>query len=663
MGVGLEVIGTSNNNTSSQKAVYGAWENFISGGECVPSVVSDVIKSSWQRSLANGVGPSALGPPVLVKGDSLKQLQLDNRDLHAALENVEEHLSDILEETKSMLLLADSNGVLMDVFGNSKLLGSAKAEAIAPGSAWSENVVGTNAIGTAIALKQAVEIHAAEHFCESVKIWSCSAVPILDYLDGDLLGVIDVTTLSEQYSSRSIGLAIAMARQIEEQLHSRDLIRCMELVDWFHDTKSRWANNGVILLDRKGRVLKVDGNAKGAIAATSEGAAMAVGTRLLEATGEVTLDDLSFDLPDTVKPVSIEPIARKGEWQGGMLVLALQDSGRTMVSLGHQIRTHVPAAQVEKAFATIVSNSEKIAAIKERARRFAMTQAPVLIQGETGCGKELFSSAIHQASSVLDGPFVAINCGGLVGDLVASELFGYESGAFTGASSKGRPGKFEEADGGTLFLDEIGELPLDTQVILLRVLQDGVVMRLGSSRQRKINVRVIAATNRNLEEEVKAGRFRRDLYYRLKVMTLSLPPLREHVEDIEMLANTFLAEFSERYFSSQKSLDPETMTALCGYQWPGNVRELRGVLESMFVLSDDAVLTVNELPEEIAGAALPATLNTGAKDCATLSDLERLAIENEIERQAGNLSKVAQQLGIARSTLYRKMDEYQIDRQ
>jgi DNA-binding NtrC family response regulator len=250
---------------------------------------------------------------------------------------------------------------------------------------------------------------------------------------------------------------------------------------------------------------------------------------------------------------------------------------------------------------------------------------------------------------------LAVNCGTLTRELAASELFGYEAGAFTGAAPKGRAGKFEEADGGTLFLDEIGELPLDVQVGLLRVLQDNVVLRVGGNQERKVKVRIIAATNRDLEEDVAAGRFRLDLLYRLKVLSLRVPPLRERLDDLQMLVVTRL---HEAYGLGRKRVAPALLAALEAHAWPGNVRELHGVVESMYVLSDSDELTPADLPE---GFALSRVVEAGALPAEaprSISRMARAAIEAELAANGNNLSEVARRLGISRSTLYRKIKRY-----
>lgn len=660
----IEILGRDYNDKSTQKAVMTAWEEFLLHGECISSAVRAVVKASWQRCLDHGVGQTVQRAPVARGASSLEELRHLNSDLLSALGDVEANLTEILKQTGSLLLLSDSRGVVIHMSGDSKVINAAKSELILPGYGWCEDSAGTNAIGTAIELKQAVAIHAVEHFCEPVKRWSCSAAPIMDTLSGELLGVIDVTTLSGNHSLHNMAVAVTASQQIEEILHSRQLIKNMQLIDWYHEVGPQWKKDGIILLDQKGRTIKTNPCVEKLISASGVMADFTKERCVESLTEEAILEQYAKALPETARPLSLESFNSKGQWQGGILVVVASAScsRHSLNGVAHEEKNSICPEQVAQAFSKIISQSQEIQEVKDRARRVAMTNAPVLILGETGCGKELFANAIHDASEIADKPFVAVNCGAFTKELVSSELFGYEGGAFTGANPKGRAGKFEEADGGTIFLDEIGELPLDIQVTLLRILQDGVVERIGGTKKRKVNTRIIAATNRNLLEDVGTGRFRRDLYYRLKVMTLYLPPLRERPTDIDILASTFMNELAQKYHSPGKSIHPELAVALRSYDWPGNVRELRSALESMFALSDSPSLTRQDLPTDISNELPQEPMTMAHSDVSKLCEVERQTIVAEIECQDRNLTRVAKHLGIARSTLYRKMEEYHIDR-
>jgi len=304
--------------------------------------------------------------------------------------------------------------------------------------------------------------------------------------------------------------------------------------------------------------------------------------------------------------------------------------------------------------------------IKQLAAKVAPTNATVLITGESGTGKEVVARAIHRLSPRGDGPFVPINLGGIPENLLESELFGYEKGAFTGAERR-KEGLFEIASGGTLFLDEIGELPVHLQVKLLRVIQERKIQRLGGTQNLPIDVRILAATNRNLEERVKQGEFREDLFYRLNVLRIHIPPLRERPEDIEALAGFFLARYSTGSPGPAKSFSFEAMEALKAYSFPGNVRELENLVERACILSDEAVLLPRDLGlGEAAGAGSAPSRQAAARTDAeppveTVKDLERRAIVEALKRRNGNKSRASGDLGISRRTLHNKIKEYGLE--
>lgn len=316
-----------------------------------------------------------------------------------------------------------------------------------------------------------------------------------------------------------------------------------------------------------------------------------------------------------------------------------------------QLRTII-ARQLPKT--KIIGNSQALQDVARLIDRVAPTDKAVLIQGESGTGKELVARAIQEKSHRADKPFVTINCAALPETLVESELFGHEKGAFTGATNR-KDGLFEVADGGTLFVDEIGELPLALQPKLLRVLEDGSLRRVGSHQERRVNVRVIAATNRDLQKEVEEGRFREDLYYRINVMSLVLPPLRDRPEDIPPLIEHFL--------EPGWVLDPEARHALEAYHWPGNVRQLINALDRATVIADDKLITIDDLPREVIADVRPLTSpQPPLLDCGSdLASIERAHIITTLKQEKGNKARAARALGIHRRKLYRLIERLEID--
>lgn len=308
-------------------------------------------------------------------------------------------------------------------------------------------------------------------------------------------------------------------------------------------------------------------------------------------------------------------------------------------------------------FDNIVGHSAAMESLMEKLRLVAPAPSTVLIVGESGSGKELIANALHQNSRRADGPFVAVNCGAIPGEILESELFGHERGAFTGAHQR-RIGLIGSADGGTLFLDEISELSADLQVKLLRVLEERRVTRVGGNEPIAVDFRLVAATNRNLEQWVAEGRFRQDLYYRLKVVTLYTPALRERVEDIPLFVQHFLAQYNEELGRNVKGVHPSVLAALKRYPWPGNVRELRNVIESLVLFSKGDEISLEELPSEYRVPSQPVPTTVGAWQPRTMAEIEREAILRTLEFTGGHRARAAKMLDIGLRTLQRKLKEY-----
>lgn len=316
---------------------------------------------------------------------------------------------------------------------------------------------------------------------------------------------------------------------------------------------------------------------------------------------------------------------------------------------------------------TIIGNSSSIQEVFKVIAKIAQSPSTVLVWGESGTGKELVAYEIHRHSKRANKPFVKINCAAIPSTLIESELFGYERGAFTGAVGS-KPGRFELAHEGTLFLDEVAEMPLEMQVKLLRVLQEQEFERVGGVNTIKVDVRIITATNKDLEAEVKAGKFREDLFYRLNVVPIHLPPLRERREDIDALVRYFLMQFNEKLKKGVTGLTPETLQALRSYAWPGNIRQLENVLERMILMCDGSVLTNADLPDEIEAVAVgkrengeePASLKQIVRK--QTQSLERDLIEKALEETGGNVTRAAEKLGLSRKGLQLKIKELGLKR-
>jgi transcriptional regulator with PAS, ATPase and Fis domain len=363
--------------------------------------------------------------------------------------------------------------------------------------------------------------------------------------------------------------------------------------------------------------------------------------------------------------VNTSPVMLHGKIIGGISaekdisdVVRLHDQLSSTTAHLHNLETELYVEQKEEPFYKIKGRSTAITRAIQLIRKVAHTDATVLITGESGVGKELFAEALHRASNRSDGPFIALNCGAIPAALFESELFGYEKGAFTGAIHEGKKGKIDMAAGGTLFLDEIGELPLDQQVKLLRVLQERQFYRVGGHKPISTNVRIVAATNRDLEKMVEEGNFRQDLFYRLNVVSVHIPPLRERKEDIPELARLFLKEFAVKYGKPLPELAPKTIVSLLEYTWPGNIRQLRNLMERLVILTDQERIEPEHLPEGFKPSSLSFMPENPSPRKAGRSEYEELV--EALRTTYGNKSAAAQLLGISRVTLYNRMKKYNL---
>jgi two-component system, NtrC family, response regulator HydG len=316
------------------------------------------------------------------------------------------------------------------------------------------------------------------------------------------------------------------------------------------------------------------------------------------------------------------------------------------------------ALKEKASFASIIGKSPPFVRIMELVVKIAPTRSTVLLTGESGTGKEIIAEALHFASTREDQPLIKVNCGALSESLLESELFGHEKGAFTGAFQQ-RLGRFESADKGTIFLDEIGEMSPGMQVKLLRVLQDGVLERVGSSRSIRVDVRILAATNRNLEEEVEAGRFRRDLFYRLNVISIEIPPLRARLEDIPLLANYFMNKYGLLNNKKIQGFSPSVQRVLTGYPWPGNVRELENVIERAVSLCQTATIEPTDLPPRIVASLPEAVEQVTIPIGCSLEEVERVVIEKTLDKTKGDKKLAARMLGISLSSLYTRITRHE----
>lgn len=647
-------------NPDQEIAVTAAWERFL-GGQQSAETLRNAVDRSWQRCWVGNVDPTCRSGPPPISDGALHMLRQSHSDLLELSASVMVPARDFLAETGTMMALTDPHGTILSIEGDNRTVDAAGSIHLIPGVSWSELVCGTNAIGTALELGHPVQIHSTEHYCEGIKGWTCSATVIRHPLDNEILGVINVSGLSETFSRHTLGLVVTTASRIENRLAAREMELRYWLLESTMDKLSSNSRDGMILFDQRGRPIKANNTAQRTLVRRG-------GT--IDLTRLDRISALSLDTGDTpstasgmpywIQPEWLQPVLHGDQRIGTLLVLPMAGSTSRADAPDRSV-SHTAVKDDAGAFVSLIGNSARLGDAVAKAAHLAKSKISILLMGETGVGKEEFAHSIHRAGATSAGPFVAVNCGGLSRELLLSELFGYAEGAFTGARRGGQRGKVEAADGGTLFLDEIGEMPLDLQPHLLRVLDQGEIYRLGENQPRKVDFRLVAATHRDLRKEVTEGRFRMDLFYRIAVTSIDVPCLRERPEDILLLAEHFLESAAKKHGLGYHRFSGEVIEALETHVWPGNVRELRNAVESMLLMSTSTVIELDSLPSEIREGlcAEKATTDPSAQ-CSKLriTNVEREVIVEAIRTASGNLTTAAKLLGIAKSTLYLKLDKY-----
>lgn len=497
---------------------------------------------------------------------------------------------------------------------------------------------------------------------------------------GNLAGILSSSLENYMYNS-AMEKTLDQERMAEESVRalnvelkkkSDELVLVNKRLTNFFNTVS----DGVMIVDRQERIIELNPAAKGMLGEKAQAILGMPFSNLVDhkmsskgnllSTCEAFSDvEIMMDSNEGACHclASGEPILNEhGEVTGGLILLRPIQQVQNLV---HRFSGYYATLQ----FSDLIGESEGIREAVRLAKLTATTTSNVLLEGESGTGKEIFAQAIHNWSGRHNGPFIALNCGAIPRELIASELFGYEEGAFTGAKRGGKPGKFELASGGTLFLDEIGDMPLEQQSSLLRVIQEKKVSRIGSDKMIAVNVRLICASNKDLLKEVEIGAFRHDLFYRLKVMSITIPPLRERRPDILLLFNHFIEKLG-RDWGCKFQVNLDVYDFLTEYAWPGNVRELQNVVERAASLAENGVISVRQLPVELYSPFSYAPGNVVLPEqvrCDTREQRQKVAWEAEkskitylLNQHGGNVSKVARDLGISRKTLYNKMRLYAI---
>jgi transcriptional regulator of acetoin/glycerol metabolism len=648
------------NQLSHIKKINSDWGKFITSGDMEGVQVRPHILRSWQRCYTSGVSPMRWEAPTELNPAQLKEELQCNWSLVEAASPILKELGQHLNGTGQILILTNARATIIDVVGDQLAFKRAAGVNLQPGSNISETSHGTNAPGLAIAERQPLTVFASEHYCEGPKEWSCTSAPILYAIGQKIQGTL---TLSGRYmvpNDHSSGLIISATRVIEERLFQQYLQRRSEVLMAYTESILRIKADLIAALDHNGSLLEVSSYQHPLLAIDSSAPAMIPDLqtciqRILSNPMLACTQMDRIELPDHQRYTLTYRAIFKNQTFYGLLLFAHTAAPRRPTrhssgkSDGALVSGEAPGSLDNAPFHRLVGSSPTFKQALELAMRSAVSKAAVLIQGETGVGKEGFAQAIHQASSRSQGAFVAVNCGAIPKELIASELFGYAPGSFTGALAGGSSGKFESAHNGTIFLDEVSELPLDMQPYLLRVLQEKEITRLGTHKPIPIDTRVISATQCDLQQLVAKGRFRQDLYYRLNIVEIKVPPLRERPEDFPHLIIHFLDTFG----LSGTPIREETLQALITYHWPGNVRELMNLIERASVLSQDADALLLEYVQSRLATGCPTPDSVNQPEQTALTD----RIAQTLAHCSGNVSLAAKELGIGRSTIYRHLKE------
>ncbi len=649
----------------NKREVIKIWKLLHERGEYEGITLSPEIRESWARSEALGVNPYKRCCDVIISPAELEERKAANKSLIEQATIMMGHLHRFMEGSGFVFALTDNEGYFLKRIGDKDGLEFTGRANLTEGAKWSEEVMGTNAASLALVLGKPVQLLGYEHYCLCASIATCSASPIFDE-EGRLIGVLNIIGPYHLVNRHTMGMAVAASRAIERQMALHNAYQQSEMANLHKAAIMDSISDGVVTLDNEGCIIHINHQAAQNLGIDHFNSVGEKLTDLMMPENELFFDRINskrrlFGEPllirrknDSIKlAVSCTPLVSKEQGTlGTVIIIQPMKQYKKMIE-------RISGAQAKMTFKDIIGQNPDFKYAVHCAEMAANTDSNILLLGESGVGKDMFAQAIHNASSRCREPFFAINCAALPRELVSSELFGYEEGAFTGARKGGNPGKFELADQGTIFLDEIGEMPLDLQGSLLRVLEEGKITRLGGHEVTSVNVRIIAATNKNLKEEVRKGNFRLDLYYRLSVIDINIPPLRERKDDIPILVEYFVKTIGPRLGKEITKVDDKVLEVLANYDWPGNVRELSNVIERAINITTGSTLTLDVIPLELK-CNLEDKTEIWDKRLPRDPGLQEQIIRSFLHKHKNNKTRVARELGISRSSLYRKMKRFSI---
>ncbi|MCB2340166.1 sigma 54-interacting transcriptional regulator [Clostridium estertheticum] len=604
----------------------------------------------------------------MLKVEGCKDNISKNRKLLNAASRFMVTLYEFLKGSGFFIVLLDNECCILKIIGDEDVVEEALSLNMVVGAYMSESSIGTTAMGIAIKEQNPIQISEKEHFIAAYQRWTCSAAPIHD-VDGTIIGLLNLTGGREKVQKHTLGLIVSAVKCIENQINVEYINNRLLETYRYMNTVVDSIYLGIYVINKEGILKTINKEACSILRIKEEDIiGKKVDTILPDWINifekiikgnvynniEVTL---SNETTKTRYNVSANPIEIDNEVKG--LVVVFTAIKKVIKSVNKY-----SSGRAIYNFEDIVGDSLEIKKVIEYAKIISSSPSTVLIQGESGTGKELLAQSIHNYGDRSNKTFIAINCGAISKNLIESELFGYEEGSFTGARRGGCAGKFELSSGGTLFLDEIGEMPLDMQVNLLRVLQEGYITRVGGDKIIPVDVRIIAATYKDLKKEVEKGRFREDLYYRLSVIPIKIPSLIERKGDLPILIDHLLKIKANKLNKKLTIMSAGIYEKMLNYNWPGNIRELENCIENIVNLNGESTMVFghDEKNKSINNDCLNKVLSVENKKIYTLAELERNEIIKAMDQNECNMTKTAKDLGITRATLYSKIKRYNITR-